>query len=166
MPSEDLTGLPAYRRYLGHLNVECTCHRLGPGWVASTVQNWGDRWTGTDCSKGHELWLAVKAEMAVRLTDFWEAVTLYPGTEVEAWENSDLTTCLGVHLYCNGFMDVKRVAEPWNAIVCRECHLRVMVPVTVKTVAQLRQWSIIRFSGWTEAWTEEDEALAELVRQD
>lgn len=156
----DFTGVPAYRRYMEHRSQTCTCHLGGPGLVRSSIRDDGERVRGTTCPKGLELWQSVREEAAVRLTDYWEAVTMYPGMEPEKWEASELSTCVGVHLYCDGFMDIKRVAESWNAICCRNCHLRAVVPLSVKTVAQLREWAIVRFCRWNEG----DEELAGLVR--
>lgn len=54
-------------------------------------------------------------------------------------DKSDLKSCVGVHEFCNGWMDLMRVTETHNVIVCRRCHLRVLFPKEVKTYGDLRQ---------------------------
>lgn len=53
-------------------------------------------------------------------------------------ENS-LGSCVGVHKYCDGWMDRKRATKTHDAIVCRECHLRVLFPKEVETYGDLRR---------------------------
>jgi hypothetical protein len=46
---------------------------------------------------------------------------------------------VGVHQYCNGYIDRKRATKTHDAIVCRACFLRVLFPKEVKTYGELRQ---------------------------
>jgi hypothetical protein len=142
-PGQVLHAAPrlAYDKFMEHRSLECNCTADGPGALKSSIVSDGDRTYWDNCPKGKVLWEAVRSEVAIRLTSFREAVTLYPRMTPERWEASESSLCFGVHLYCDGFMDIKRAAEHWNAICCRSCHLRVVVPVTIKTIGQLRDWS-------------------------
>lgn len=50
-----------------------------------------------------------------------------------------LGSCVGVHEFCNGWMDRVRDSETHDAIVCRRCHLQVLFPKEVNTYGDLRQ---------------------------
>lgn len=54
-------------------------------------------------------------------------------------DENDLGSCVGVHEFCDGWMDRRRATKTHDAIVCRRCHLRVPFPVSVKTYGDLRQ---------------------------
>lgn len=46
---------------------------------------------------------------------------------------------VGLHMYCNGWMDRTKTSATHDAIVCRQCHLRVTFPTEVRTYGELRQ---------------------------
>jgi len=50
-----------------------------------------------------------------------------------------LSTCVGVHDFCNCWMDRTRATKTHDAVVCRGCHLRVLFPKEIKTYGQLRE---------------------------
>jgi hypothetical protein len=54
-------------------------------------------------------------------------------------DRSGLMPMLGQHGVCKGFLEIKPVSETHFAIVCNDCHLRIVVPNTVKTFGQLRR---------------------------
>lgn len=54
-------------------------------------------------------------------------------------DGEQLSTCVGVHAYCNGWMDRRRATATHDAIVCRVCHLRVLFPMKIRIYEQLRQ---------------------------
>ena len=54
-------------------------------------------------------------------------------------DDNNLDSCVGVHKFCNSWMDRTRATETHDAIVCRGCHLRVLFPKEVKTYGDLRQ---------------------------
>ncbi len=54
-------------------------------------------------------------------------------------DENDLGSCVGVHEFCNCWMDRARATKTHDAIVCRRCHLRVLFPKEVKTYGDLRQ---------------------------
>ncbi|OGY26111.1 MAG: hypothetical protein A2Z24_01795 [Candidatus Woykebacteria bacterium RBG_16_44_10] len=51
-----------------------------------------------------------------------------------------LSTCVGVHAYCHGWMDRHRATATHDVIVCRGCHLRVLFPKKIRTYGQLRHY--------------------------
>jgi len=54
-------------------------------------------------------------------------------------DESSLGSCVGVHEYCDNWMDRRRATKTHDALVCRGCHLRVLFPKEVKTYGDLRQ---------------------------
>lgn len=54
-------------------------------------------------------------------------------------DNHQISSCVGVHKYCNGWMDHVRATKTHDAIVCRTCHLRCLFSKEVKTYGDLRQ---------------------------
>ncbi len=54
-------------------------------------------------------------------------------------DENGLNSCVGMHEYCNGWMDRTRATKMHDAIVCRACHLRVLFPREIKTYGELRQ---------------------------
>lgn len=61
-------------------------------------------------------------------------------------DNRELGSCVGVHEYCNGWMDRTRATATHDAIVCRGCHLRVLFPNEIKTYGELRQALAFKFA--------------------
>lgn len=54
-------------------------------------------------------------------------------------DDHKLLSCVGVHMYCGGWMDRHASTAKYDVIVCRHCHLRVLFPKEVKTYGELRQ---------------------------
>ena len=54
-------------------------------------------------------------------------------------DEKGLSSCVGIHEYCNGWMDRHQATKTHDTIVCRSCHLRVLFPNEVKTYGELRQ---------------------------
>ena len=54
-------------------------------------------------------------------------------------DDHELSYCVGVHKYCDSWMDRKRTSDTHDVIVCRGCFLRVSFPKEVKTYGDLRQ---------------------------
>lgn len=54
-------------------------------------------------------------------------------------DDRKLSCCVGVHEYCNSWMDRMQATETHDAIVCRGCHLRVLFPKEVETYGDLRK---------------------------
>ena len=55
-------------------------------------------------------------------------------------DNHELQSSVGVHKYCQSWMERKRSSETHDVIFCRSCHLRIAFPREVKTYGQLRQY--------------------------
>lgn len=53
-------------------------------------------------------------------------------------DSDKLSSCIGVHKICNGFMDRKSTTETHDVILCRSCHLRIPFPNTIQTYGELR----------------------------
>lgn len=60
-------------------------------------------------------------------------------------DDRELSSCVGVHMHCNGWMDRHRATNAHDAIVCRSCHLRVIFPKEIKTYGELRQALATKF---------------------
>lgn len=110
---------------------ECRCCDEGPGWITY----------GDSCVVGVKLWEAVRDEVKISLNGFGEALTMYPRLSPARWEAFQLSTCVGVHLFCDSFVDVKRVSAEWSVLHCRGCNLRVHVSSKLKTIGELRAWA-------------------------
>ncbi len=54
-------------------------------------------------------------------------------------DEDNLGLCVGIHEFCNSWMERVRATKTHDAIVCRGCHLRVLFPKEVKTYGDLRQ---------------------------
>ncbi|MFY9462176.1 MAG: hypothetical protein WAP51_03165 [Candidatus Sungiibacteriota bacterium] len=61
-------------------------------------------------------------------------------------DNHELSSCVGVHDFCNSWMDRIRATKTHDAIVCRGCHLRVLFPKKIKTYGDLRQFLVSKFA--------------------
>lgn len=72
------------------------------------------------------------------LTSAGETLLGYPGSV--RGDEGELDNCIGVHDVCNGFVDIKKISTTHNAIICRSCHLRVIVPASLKTYGELRAY--------------------------
>jgi hypothetical protein len=46
----------------------------------------------------------------------------------------------GVHEVCNGYVNFDYVSEAYGAMSCRKCKLRILVPRTVVTWADLKTY--------------------------
>lgn len=58
-------------------------------------------------------------------------------------DDYQLSSCVGVHAYCSGWLDRMQATQSHDAIVCRRCHLRVLFPKEVVSYGDLRQSLII-----------------------
>lgn len=69
------------------------------------------------------------------LTRFGE--TLLPHDHTT--DSSKLSTNIGVHEVCQGMMHIRQISTTHQAINCRACQLRVVIPHHVTTYGALRQ---------------------------
>lgn len=142
-----MTSFEAYKAHMSNREPgwACSCTEERVGMIRSTMKlrEDGDRawYEGESCAEGARLWVAVAAEASLVITPFGEALTMYPGMSPIKWEDSTLSTCIGVHEICGSFVDFKNVAPKFAAIVCRGCGLRVVIPNTLKKISDLRAWA-------------------------
>jgi len=54
-------------------------------------------------------------------------------------DTNTMSSCVGIHKYCNGWMDRKRANLTHDVLLCRSCFLRVSFPEDVKTYGDLRK---------------------------
>ena len=90
---------------------------------------------------------------AVTVTEYGEKIGPFPlcGSDLDVTESSfiwsgdgfDKTYASGrglVHIgKCESFVDLDEISDSHYALTCRGCHLRVCVPLRVKTWKQLRK---------------------------
>lgn len=81
----------------------------------------------------------------IKLTKFNEYLREYPGSssgDTDKDDTAKLSCCIGVHETCDGWMDINSISKTHKAIRCRNCSLRVVIPISIETYAQLREWSL------------------------
>ena len=72
------------------------------------------------------------------LTGFGETMVKINYTKEEAKLTSG--RYIGIHDICRGFLDICGISRTHKAIFCRACHLRIVVPVSVVTIKDLRDY--------------------------
>lgn len=124
-------------------------HGVATSWLDSVVQlasgALASRRTPTDPSKP-KLIESVRLEIErsvpmkpIQLTVDGDMMREYPPSHREHTRDTHvLGSCIGVHDYCNGFMDRHRATKTHDSVSCRACHLRVLFPKEVKTYGELR----------------------------
>lgn len=72
-------------------------------------------------------------------------------------DDNRLGSCVGIHMYCDSWMDRHRATKTHDAISCRGCHLRVLFPKEIKTYGELRAHLASKFlsSGSTPVFQSE-----------
>ena len=48
-----------------------------------------------------------------------------------------LECCIGIHEFCDGWIDIVRVSETHQVLYCRRCNLRRLIPLEVDTWEKL-----------------------------
>lgn len=90
----------------------------------------------------HEIERSIPLE-PIQLTPEGDLLREYPPSHnyfVDHTRNDcELSCCVGVHDYCDGWVDRTRVTKTHDALICRRCRLRVLFPKEVKTYGELRQ---------------------------
>ena len=90
-----------------------------------------------------------KCMKPIGLTEYGDTLLEYPrqvdvtSIKSEADKNPDdgtLSSCVGVHDVCRGWMDIRVVSKTHRRITCRTCKLNITVPVGVVTYRQLREF--------------------------
>jgi hypothetical protein len=109
-----------------------------PIFTCGNCQKCGSRWHLSEyCpyEKEHDL---------IPLTELGESLQPYPkfdGSDYKMLDDNTIGNCMGVHHVCGGFVDLKEVSKTNNAMICRSCGLRVVLPNTVETYGELREWT-------------------------
>jgi hypothetical protein len=75
----------------------------------------------------------------IRLTLDGDYLCEYSSSDRHLQDDSELDLCIGVHQNCNGFMDRHRATNIHDAISCRKCYLRIVIPREIKTYGDLRR---------------------------
>lgn len=76
------------------------------------------------------------------LTELGEAlVEHYPqGVGIRVVHKRDKDMISGVHAICNFQFEIRQVSKSHKALNCRGCMLRVVIPLSVETFGQLREY--------------------------
>lgn len=77
------------------------------------------------------------------LTQYGESLREYPPDQrgiytVHTRDDHPLRFSPGAHEVCLGWVDLRVASSTHNALVCRTCHLRVVIPSSVDTYGALR----------------------------
>ena len=78
----------------------------------------------------------------IKITQYGEYLHAY---QVAEWnddyeESSHLSSTIGTHVLCDGFIDIKEVSQTHNVLSCRACGLRFYIPIKVDTYGKLRKY--------------------------
>ena len=72
------------------------------------------------------------------LTKYGETLKPYPGSEKEDVAKKVIGLTAGVHDICNGWVDKQEISKDHWVLLCRCCHLRVVIPKAVETWEDLQ----------------------------
>ncbi len=73
----------------------------------------------------------------IRLTTQGEYLLLQSFTFKTAHDDMKLVSCIGSHEFCAGWMNVVQVSETQQALHCRRCNFRLVIPLVVNTWKKL-----------------------------
>ena len=83
----------------------------------------------------------------IALNEFGETLLEYPNSKSADDRNilcvidgRIVEVCIGIHDLCRGWVDAKPISKTHNALCCRRCNLRIVIPSEVNTFGKLRQW--------------------------
>lgn len=71
----------------------------------------------------------------IRLTKQGEFLLSYPNDKNK--DDCVLSLCIGVHEFCEGWIDIGQVSKTHNALYCRRCNFRLLVPSEIDTWKKL-----------------------------
>ena len=75
------------------------------------------------------------------LTEFGETLIQhfsFPKKDSDLITGGSSNHIIGMHALCNGCIDIMDISQTHKALICRECMLRVVIPKTIETIADLR----------------------------
>lgn len=86
-----------------------------------------------------------KVLFPVIVSEFGEGLMPYPrrdnsNSDPGEYPDSSLSTCVGIHHLCGGWIDIRRASESHNALCCLSCKMRILIPVAVDTFGKLAKY--------------------------
>ncbi len=141
-------------KVMGMVDQENGDHYFATGWLDCAVRR--VLYGGTRQKENREQLIAtLEAEIErsvplvpIQLSPEGEMLREYPPAPLFAGleyfvdhtrDSCSLNSCIGIHEYCDGWMDRTPATKTHDAILCRVCRLRVLFPKKVKTFRELRQ---------------------------
>ena len=76
----------------------------------------------------------------ILLNKYGEKLNKHPDASCE--DERRLSSPIGLHAFCNGWVDIRKVSETHQAIICRVCKLRIIIPIEIKNYGDLRKYFI------------------------
>lgn len=131
---------------------EDTDHYTATGWLDCTLQ------LARRGTARQQLIQAIQDEIErsvplkpIQLTPEGDMLREYPPSDSgnHTRDDRELSNCVGVHDYCNGWVDRNRATKTHDALSCRRCRLRVLFPQEIKTYGELRQALTTKFAQVT-----------------
>lgn len=89
----------------------------------------------------------VKDMKPIVLNEYGDTLREYPHNET-TWskqeaeknpDNKELSSCIGVHDICRGWMDIKQISQTHQRITCRACSFTMTIPLSIDTYGKLRK---------------------------
>lgn len=147
----DMSGKYAINGYCPYrvISRDGTDHHHATGWLDKAIYlaRGSDR---QECIEAiqYEIERSVPLK-PIRLTVEGDMLREYPPSSDyfvnHTRDNRELSSCVGVHDYCNGWMERILATQTHDAILCRACHLRVLFPKEVTSYGQLREYMESKF---------------------
>lgn len=87
----------------------------------------------------------------IQLTPEGDLLGEYPpsGSAEHTRDKDKMGSCVGVHKYCNGWVDRYRASVTHDVLCCRRCNLRVPFLREIQTFGELRQWFTTKLNNTT-----------------
>lgn len=73
----------------------------------------------------------------IQLTQKGEFLLPYPSDKEKS--DCELNFCIGVHEFCEGWIDIHQIAKTYNVLHCRRCNFRLLIPIEVDTWKKLKK---------------------------
>lgn len=80
----------------------------------------------------------------IKLTTEGDMLREYPSSSNDYFvdhtrDDCILSSCVGIHDRCNGWVERLKATATYDALSCRHCHMRILFPKEVKTYRDLRK---------------------------
>ena len=76
-------------------------------------------------------------EPIIKLTKFEEMLVV---PNIITRDEERLTNCIGTHFICRGNIHLKKISKTFQAIICLDCNMRIVIPIEVITYGDLRRY--------------------------